>query len=210
MSQNIYGWGNIFMRPKKLNTEVISMLSDSNIIKLFFERSEAAITELSKKYGNSCRKLAFNILRNNEDVEEVINDSYLGVWNAVPPKVPDPLVSYLLRIVKNLSIKRYRYNSAQKRFDGLTACFDDFEDYFSDNDLTENRFEVKQISRYIDEFIETLSESNRMLFVRRYWYGDSFANIAEILGVSETAVRKRLSRIRGDLREFFIKRGIMQ
>lgn len=183
-------------------------MEDSKIIELFFERSERAIVELSEKYGSVCMKIAFNVLGSREDSEECVNDSYLGMWNAIPPEKPNPLLAYLLRIVKNLSIKRSQYNSAQKRSNIFTACFDDFDWCISDGDLTESEFDARQISCYIDEFLDSINQTNRMLFVRRYWYMDSFEDIAATAGMNEAAVRKRLSRIRADLKNFLKERGV--
>lgn len=92
----------------------VSSLDDRKIIELFFERSEQAIVELSNKYGSVCTKVAFNILNNKQDTEECVNDAYLGTWNTVPPQNPNPLLSYVCRIVRNLAIKRYHANTAAK------------------------------------------------------------------------------------------------
>ena len=94
---------------------MVSSLDDRKIIELFFERSEQAIIELSKKYGSVCSKVAFNILNNTQDTEECVNDAYLGTWNTIPPQNPNPLLSYVCRIVRNLAIKKYHTNTAAKR-----------------------------------------------------------------------------------------------
>lgn len=93
----------------------MSSLDDRKIIELFFERSEQAIIELSNKYGSVCSKVAFNILNNKQDTEECVNDAYLGTWNTIPPQNPNPLLSYVCRIVRNLAIKKYHTNTATKR-----------------------------------------------------------------------------------------------
>ena len=90
-------------------------MDDSKIIELFYERSEQAIVELSKKYGDTCHKIAVNILKNDSDAEECVNDTYLGAWNTIPPQNPNPLLTYICRIVRNISIKRYHQNTAQRR-----------------------------------------------------------------------------------------------
>ena len=94
---------------------MVSSLDDRKIIELFFERSEQAIIELSKKYGSVCSKVALNILNNAQDTEECVNDAYLGTWNTIPPQNPNPLLSYVCRIVRNLAIKKYHTNPAAKR-----------------------------------------------------------------------------------------------
>lgn len=83
------------------------MIEDEKIVELFFERSEQAIQELGNKYGKVCRKLSYNIVNNMQDAEECVNDAYLGAWNAIPPEKPDPLLTYLCKIVRNISLKMY-------------------------------------------------------------------------------------------------------
>lgn len=89
-------------------------MDDSKIIELFFLRSEQAVTELSFKYGETCRKIALNILNNLEDAEECVNDTYMGTWNSIPPQKPNPLSTYVCKITRNIALKRYRYNTAKK------------------------------------------------------------------------------------------------
>ncbi|NLE14203.1 MAG: hypothetical protein GX628_11070 [Clostridiales bacterium] len=106
-------------------------MDDSKIIELFFERSEQAIIELSKKYGSICDRVAYNILNNRSDAEECVNDAYLAVWNAIPPQRPDPLLSYVCRIVRNLALKKYHANTALKRNSMYDVCLDEIVDCFS-------------------------------------------------------------------------------
>lgn len=183
-------------------------MEDSQIIDLFFERSERAIDELSKKYGASCMKVAFNVLGNKEDSEECVNDSFFGVWNKIPPEKPNPLLVYLLRIVKNLSIKRCQYNGAKKRADAFILNIEDFEWVSREEDSTEKKFDTMMISQYIDEFLDMVSEENRMLFVRRYWYFDKISDIAKEAGLKEATVRKRLQRIRDELKFYLLGKGV--
>lgn len=102
-------------------------MDDSKIIELFYERSEQAIIELSKKYGTVCTKIAFNILNNTQDTEECVNDAYLGTWNTIPPQNPNPLLSYVCRIVQNLAIKKYHTNTAAKRNSIYDVALDELE-----------------------------------------------------------------------------------
>ncbi len=184
-------------------------MDDSKIIDLFFERSERAIDELSKKYGNSCMKVAFNVLGNIEDSEECVNDSYLGMWNKIPPERPNPLLVYLLRIVKNLSIKRCQYNGAKKRANTFVTNIEDFEWISTEQDDTEKKFDAMLVSKYIDEFLDIISEESRMLFVRRYWYMDKIADIAKESGLKDATVRKRLQRTRTELKFYLLGKGVL-
>ena len=115
---------------------MVSSLDDRKIIELFFERSEQAIIELSNKYGSVCSKVAFNILNNMQDTEECVNDAYLGTWNTIPPQKPDPLLSYVCRIVRNLALKKYHENTAQKRNSFYDVALDEDGAFGEDAELT--------------------------------------------------------------------------
>lgn len=178
-------------------------MEDRNIIELFIERSERAIVELSDKYGKICMKVAYNVLGNSEDSEECVNDAYFGVWNAIPPEKPNPLLTFVLRIVKNLSLKRLKYNTAKKRGADIPVCFDELSEVLSDMNFEnspEAKLDVEMTAKIIDEFLDTLSYTNRYLFVRRYWYMDSYESLAEYTGLNEVAIRKRISRMWQDLK----------
>lgn len=184
-------------------------MEDSKIIELFFARSEDAVKQLSAKYGSVCMKTAYNILGNQEDSEECVNDSYLAVWNTVPPKSPNPLIAFLLRIVRNISINRYEYNHAEKRIGNYQECLEEFAWCVSGKDTLEEQYDASLLASYIGEFLNTLNKTNRLIFVRRYWYMDSYSDIAKWTGLRENAVRTRLSRQRDALKTFLMKRGVI-
>ena len=183
-------------------------MDDSSIIRLFFERSEDAIYELSRKYGRICTNLAMNILRDCRDAEECVNDAYLGVWNTVPPKRPNPLLAYVCRLVRNISLKRYRYNSAGKRGGEYDLCVEELETCVPSGENIEEAMERAELVACIDDFLDTLDRTDRMLFVRRFWYMDSYERLAELSGLREGAVRTRMSRLRSRLREYLTERGM--
>lgn len=180
---------------------------DSKIIDLFFERSEEAIVELSKKYGSLCMKISMNILNNMQDAEECVNDSYLGAWNTIPPERPDPLLSYICRLVRNISINRYKYNNAAKRKGVYDLCLEELENYLSIPSGVDDDINVSTLSSYIDDFLDGLDEVNRMIFVRRFWYMDSYKDIAEASKLKEGTIRVRLLRVKAGLRNFLIEKG---
>lgn len=182
-------------------------LEDGKIIDLFFERSEQAITELSKKYGAACRRVAVNILRNELDAEECVNDAYLGAWNAIPPNRPDPLLTYLCQIVRNLSITRYHANTAVKRNSFYDAALDELEECLPSAVTVETEVDARELSALLDRFLETLDRENRVLFVRRYWYSDPVSEIGAAFHMSANSVSARLSRIRRKLKGFLKKEG---
>lgn len=183
-------------------------MDDSKIIELFYERSEQAIVELSKKYGSVCTKVAHNILNSKRDSEECVNDAYLGAWNTIPPQRPDPLLSYICRIVRNLAVKKYHSNTAAKRNSIYDVSLDELENCFPASDCAESEVDARETARIIDSFLETLDKENRILFVRRYWYSDSITDLAELFHTSNHNISVRLSRTREKLKKHLIKEGI--
>lgn len=183
-------------------------MQDSKIIELLFERSENAIVELSKRFSGICFRIAINILGNHEDAEECVNDTYLAVWNAVPPKKPNPLQTFVCRLTRNISINKYIYNSAQKRNGNLDLCLEEIKDCVSGGAAPESELELSELSGYIDAFIDKLSSVNRFLFVRRYWYMDSYDVLSAETGLSEGSIRTRLSRTRASLKKYLISKGV--
>ena len=158
---------------------MVSRLDDSKIIDLFYERSEQAIIELSQKYGSVCTKVANNILNDVRDTEECVNDAYLGAWNTIPPQRPNPLLSYVCRIVRNLAIKKYHANTAAKRNSIYDVALDELENCFPASTSVEDEFNAGEVARSIDRFLETLDKENRIMFVRRYWHSDSIADLRQ-------------------------------
>lgn len=184
-------------------------MKDEEIIALFFERSEQAITELETRYGTLCRRIALNILGNRQDAEECVNDAYLGLWNAIPPEKPHPLSGYVCRIVRNLSLKKYHANTAEKRNSSYDAALDELEDCLSAPETTESALSAKELTSLLNAFLGTLSKEDRMLFLRRYWFSDSVAELAKSFGISENNTSVRLSRIRGKLKQYLRKEGYL-
>ena len=185
-------------------------MDDNAIIELFFARSEQAIRELDKKYGKVCHSLAYNILHSRQDAEECVNDAYLGVWDAVPPARPDPLLAFLCRIVRNLSLMRYHADKAAKRGGGsCTVELEELEGCLALPHTVEEDMEEQELIRLIEDFLETLSQENRVLFIRRYWFSDSYEEIAARTGLSGKNVSVRLTRIRKQLRHYFKERGVI-
>ena len=183
-------------------------MEDERIIDLFFERSEQAIGELSEKYGRLCLRTAEHILGNTEDAEECVNDSYLALWNKIPPERPDVLPSYLLRIVRNLSIKKYHSNTAAKRNSHYDVALSELEDCFPAKTSVEEEADAHETARLIDSFLEKLDEPSRILFVRRYYHGDPIEELAQLFSTTRHNVSVRLSRIRKKLKTFLVREGV--
>lgn len=182
-------------------------MDDRQIVGLFFERSDQAITELSKKYGKLCLKIAINILNNTQDAEECVNDAYLGAWNSIPPQEPNPLRPYICRIVRNLSLKKLRANSALKRGSSYEVSLSELEDYIPDNSFYDN-LSVNELTMQINEFLSALDYYDRVMFIKRYWFSESLSEISESFGISEHNASVKLSRIRGKLRKYLNDKGV--
>lgn len=183
-------------------------MDDKKIIELFLQRSEKAISEISVKYGSVSMKTAYNILENQEDAEECVNDAYLGIWNCVPPQNPDPLLAFLLKIVRNISINRYKYNLRKKRNSQYDVCVHELDYCLSSEESNDDEIDAEELTKLIEEFLDGISKTNRMIFIRRYWYVDSYETIARLTGLKENTVRTRLSRTRSDLKKYLKKQGV--
>ena len=184
------------------------MIEDEKIIDLFFNRSEKAIQELDIKYGKVCHKLSYNILNNKQDAEECVNDAYLGAWNAIPPTRPNPLLSYIVKIVRNISLKIYWRKEAAKRSGHYKIALEEIEGYITDQKTVEDEIEARELARIIEEFLDTLTVENRVIFMRRYWFADSYKDIAELVGISEKNISVRLTRIHEKMKQYLIEREV--
>ena len=180
-------------------------MTDSEIVDLFFSRSEKAVTALSEKYGGLCMQIAQNILGSRQDAEECVNDAYLAVWDTVPPQRPEKLKSYVCRIARNIAAKRYRANTAQKRNGGFTAALEELSLCLPSAESVEGEAEARETARRINRFLELQPKENRVLFVLRYWQGASVEELAAQNGLSRHNVSVRLSRIRKQLKEYLSK-----
>ena len=182
-------------------------MTDSEIIKLYFDRSERAIEETDRAYGKYCRYISFEILRNNEDSEEIVNDTYLKTWESIPPKNPPSLKNFLGKIVRGLSINRLEYNNAQKRGGGqLNAVLEELEGCLPSQD--ESGEDSEQIRMIIDRFLRSLPREKRRIFVLRYWYMTPIAEIAGEMGSSEGKIKMTLLRLRKELKKALEGEGV--
>ena len=184
-------------------------MDDSKIIELFFARSELAISELDAKYGPVCRKLSYNILNDLRDAEECVNDAYLGAWNAIPPQRPNPLLTFVCVLVRRYSIMRHRANTAMKRNSSYDVSLAEIEQMLHAPDNVEKTIEAKALARIIEQFLDGLSDENRVIFMRRYWFSDSYSDIAKQIGITEKNVSVRLTRIRNQLRDHLIEKEVL-
>ena len=184
-------------------------MNDERIIELFFERSEQAIKELDNKYGRVCHKVSYNILNDRQDAEECVNDAYLGAWEAIPPAKPDRLLAFICKIVRNVSLKRYEQNTAAKRNSKYDVALQELEDCLASATTVEEEIEERELTEIIESFLGSLSKENRVIFLRRYWFSDTYADIAKQVGLTEKNVSVRLTRIRKELRAYLLEREVL-
>ena len=183
-------------------------MDDAKIVQLYWDRNERAILATADKYGNYCASIAKNILGNHEDAEECVNDTYLNAWNSMPPHRPSILSTFLGKIVRNLSIKRYKHNTADKRGGGqATVVLDEIAEFVSDADSVEQEIDRKELVTAIDSFLDRLPAAKRNIFICRYWYFDSISDIANRFRMTENNVSVTLNRLRLKLHNYLLERG---
>ena len=184
-------------------------MEDHAIIELYWQRQESAIGETAQKYGTFLANLSWNILRSHSDAEECVNDTYLRAWNAIPPQRPSAFKMWLGRITRNLSLDRWRKSKAEKRGgDDMDILLGELDVCVPSGENVEKQMEDQEIAAMISAFLRTQSADNRTIFLRRYWYGQSIAEIAEALHCGEGKVKSSLFRTRAALRATLEKEGI--
>ena len=174
-------------------------MDDRQIIALLWNRAENAVSALAEKFGRRLHGLAMNFLKNSQDAEECVNDTYLAVWNAIPPAQPEHLSAYVCRTARNIALNMLRSNQKNAgvlSLDELAGCIP--APYLEDG---------RTLGQAIDRWLDTQNATNRAIFLRRYWFGDSVKAIAGDLKMTESAVSVRLSRCRNSLRSYLIEEG---
>ncbi|RHP30795.1 RNA polymerase sigma factor [Lachnotalea sp. AF33-28] len=184
-------------------------MNDQSILELYWNRNESAIRETSKRYGTYCFSIAHNILKNREDSDECVNDTWLHAWNAIPPARPGRLASYLGRITRNLSINRYKLAHAKKRGGGVvTVALEELMECIPDGQEPCGMLELEELAGAINSFLYTLPERDRCLMLGRYWYVEPVKHLAGRFGLSENNVKVILHRSRVRLKEYLEKEGV--
>ena len=177
------------------------------IVKLFWDRNEAAISESKKEYEKYCMYIAQNLLHSSHDSEECLSDALLAAWNSIPPQKPENLKTYLGKLTREFAVDRLRKNDAQKRFpDDALAPLDELEELIGDNDV-ESAIDEHELSRLVSTFLRSVREDERNVFIRRYWYFDSVKNICLRYGFGQSKVLVMLKRTRDKLAEYLKKEG---
>ncbi|MGI5977254.1 MAG: RNA polymerase sigma factor [Candidatus Limivicinus sp.] len=186
-------------------------MEDSAIVELYWQRSERAISESDLKYGKYCRRVAWNICRNDEDTEECINDTWFSAWNQMPDRRPKNLGSFLSIICRNLALNRVEGRRRKKRGGGQTElALNELEECIPAGGGVEEKLELKELMSAIDSFVSGLGRDDRRIFIARYWFLASTAEIAERLGFSQGRVRTSLYRSRQKLQEYLREEGLYE
>ena len=191
------------------NKGVKKIMTDKEIIALYFKRSENAIEQTDVKYGRLCHSISIHILNDKRDSEECVNDTYLTLWNKIPPKEPNPFKAYICRVIKNLSLKKYEFNHAKKRNSEYETSLDELEECVSDGMKVSDSVEFEELKDAINMFLSELPEKKRILFLRRYWFLQPVKEIARDYGITEKNVSMRLLRLRKDLKRYLIDEGLL-
>lgn len=184
-------------------------MEDQQIIELYFCRDESALTETAKKYGTFCLRIAMNVLNVKEDAEECVNDTYHTAWNQIPPTKPESFKAFLGKIVRNCSISKYRARHAKKRFNGMELMLSELNDCVPAAGDVEQEIEAKELTEFINLWLEGLKTEERVLFVRRYWYGEEVRDLAKKCGVTATKMTQKLLRLRRKLKAFLTEKGVV-
>lgn len=182
-------------------------MDDSKIIELFFARNEDAIKHTDDTYGRRLFHLADNVVHNDQDAEESVNDTYMKAWDTIPPQRPEHFFAYIAKICRNFALKRIDWQKAKKRNAEVVTLTQEMENCIPDT-YRDMETDARELGRILDAFLRTLTPENQMVFLRRYWYVDTIAEIAVRYGISESAVQMRLNRTRSKLAIYLAKEGI--
>ncbi len=185
-------------------------MDDKTIVDLYWQRSERAITETDAKYGKLCHSIAYNVLANKEDAEESVNDTYLAVWNALPPHRPSYLMAFLSKLARRISITRWYSLTAYKRGGGqVQLALEELAECESGTPSVEDIAIGKEAYAALNRFLEKLPETERKVFMRRYFLLDPVAEIAESFHFSQAKVTSMLHRTRLKLRKALTEEGYL-
>lgn len=182
-------------------------MDDLRIIELYFERDEQAIKETDVKYGKLCHSIAYNILKNHEDTEECVNDTYVGVWNAIPPTRPNNFMSFVCKIARNLSLKRLEFMKRGKRSADVLLSLNELETILPDERYAPDVGD-EEVGKLISTFLRSQKEDVRKVFIRKYYFFDSIGDIAERYSFTESKVKNMLFYTRNKLKDYLIKEGV--
>lgn len=184
-------------------------MDDAWIVELLWQRSESALELLAGKYGRTLYGISYNITGCREDAEECVNDTYLGVWRAIPPARPRSLYAFVCRMVRNISLTRYRYHTAQMRDRANEIPLEQVADVIADGETSGRETEKSELTHLLETWLWALDERNRYIFLRRFWYMEEISVIARAVHLSEAAVYLRMDRMKKKLKAYLMKEGVL-
>lgn len=194
---------------KDLNTNEGRMnVEDEQIIELYLQRNEKAVEETQNKYGSYCFRIAKNILTIFEDAEECVNDTWNSTWNKIPPIIPVSLKAFLGKLIRDISLSRYRANHAQKRYRGIEVMLDELQECIPSDFDVEQNFDEQQLSEIINSWLDGLSKEDRVLFIKRYYYGDAVKALSRVYGCTENQMAQKMLKLRKNLKAFLCTKGV--
>ncbi len=192
-----------------MSTEQKTIIADEHIVDLYWQRNNRAIKLTDEKYGKLLFRIAYNILRDRLDCEECQNDTYLGIWNAIPPHRPSVFSTFIIKIMRNTALKRYEEKNAKKRIPSeMTVCIDDLRDALQSNDTPHKMYLAKELGKVINKYIEGLTERQRYIFIGRFYMGDRLEVMAEKLHVNVSTVHREIEKIKLDLKSYLERNDI--
>ena len=184
--------------------------TDHEIVEMYWARDEKAIDVTDKKYGKYLFTIAYNILKDNLDCEECLNDTYLQTWNRIPPTRPSVLQVFLSKIMRNVAVDRYRYNTAKKRISSeMLVSLEELDDCMPSEMSVEEEMAIAELSRALNAYLSDLDDRGRLLFICRYYYADKISAIAKMLQAGERSVYRELAELREGLRAHLEKEGVL-
>ena len=183
-------------------------MDDKKIIELYLQRDEQAVEMTQAKYAGYCFRIANNILSIPEDAEECVNDTWVSAWNRIPPAIPLSLKAFLGKLVRDISLNRYIHDRAKKRYSGMEVLLDELEECIPSNFDVEQCMEQKELSRLLNQWLQSLPCDEMALFVQRYYYGDSVKSLAKVYGCTENQMAQKMLKLRNKLKSYLLNEGV--
>lgn len=183
-------------------------MSDDKIVELYWQREEKAIEYTDAKYGRYLYTIAYNIVHNRPDCEECLNDTYLGTWNSIPPTRPKAFQAFISKIMRNVAVRKFRRNNADKRIpSSMTVSLEEMDDCVAYNSSVDEEYAIRELTRILNKYLSELPERDATIFISRYYYSDSLEDLSKMLGVSERTVSRMLLKLRQDLKQLLDEEG---
>lgn len=185
-------------------------MDDQSIVELYLQRDENAIKESRNKYEAYCYRIAMNILSVAEDVEECINDTWISVWNRIPPVIPKSLKAFLGKLVRDISLSRYRAVHAKKRYNGMELILDELAECIPSGQDIQKSLEQKELSETVNGWLDSLPQEDRVLFVKRYYYGETVKQLSEMQSCTENQMAQKMMKLRNKLKAHLLSGGVLE